>query len=123
VKILIGVQSVDRVWQHRKQIFYQPTGLRPTTAPSTTSSWLGDQKAGKRAAAAITDAIQNDPETDGKKKAVFALSQLPKDQSVPRLIHVAETNTNPAVRKEAYFWLRQSQNERALAYFEQVLKR
>jgi hypothetical protein len=36
---------------------------------------------------------------------------------------VAETNTNPAVRKEAYFWLRQSQNERALAYFEQVLKR
>ena len=66
--------------------FYHPTGLRPKRAPSTTSSWLSDQKAGKRASAAITDAIQNDPETDEKKKAVFALSQLGKDQSVPQLI-------------------------------------
>jgi HEAT repeat protein len=84
--------------------------------------WIA-QKAGKRAAAAITDAIQNDPETEVKKKAVFALSQLPKDESVPQLIHVADTNKNPAVRKEAYFWLGQSHDERALSYFEQILKR
>ena len=84
--------------------------------------WIA-QKAGKRATAAITDAIQNDPETEVKKKAVFALSQLPKDESVPQLIHVADTNKNPAVRKEAYFWLGQSHDERAVAYFEQVLKR
>jgi hypothetical protein len=47
---------------------------------------------------AITDAIANDPETDVKKRAVYALSQLPKDEGVPRLILVAHTNTNPAVR-------------------------
>jgi len=84
--------------------------------------WIA-QKAGKKAAAAITDAIQNDPETDVKKKAVFALSQLPKDEGVPQLIHVADTNSNPAVRKEAFFWLGQSHDPRALAYFEQILKR
>ena len=84
--------------------------------------WLA-QKAGKKATGAITDAIENDPETDVKKKAVFALSQLPKDESVPQLIHVADTNSNPAIRKEAFFWLGQSHDPRALAYLEQVLRR
>jgi len=56
-----------------------------------------------------------------KKKAVFALSQLPKDEGVPLLIQVARTNHNPAVRKQAMFWLGQSHDPRALAFFEQVL--
>jgi HEAT repeat protein len=81
--------------------------------------WLA-QKAGKRAAA-ITEAIENDPETDVKKHAVFALSQLPKDEGVPLLIQVAHTSGNPAVRKQAMFWLGQSQDPRALAFFEQIL--
>jgi len=51
------------------------------------------------------------------------LSQLPKEDGVPQLIHVADTNGNPVVRKEAFFWLGQSQDPRALAYLEQVLKR
>jgi len=82
--------------------------------------WLA-QKAGKRAEATITEAIENDPETDVKKKAVFALSQLPKDEGVPLLIQVARNNYNPAVRTQAMFWLGQSQDPRALAFFEQVL--
>jgi HEAT repeats len=84
--------------------------------------WIA-QKAGKRATGALNDAIQNDPETDVKKKAVFALSQLPKDEGIPQLIHVADTNSNLAIRKEAFFWLGQSQDPRALAYLEQVLKK
>jgi len=83
--------------------------------------WLA-QRAGARAAAAITDAIENDPETDVKKRAVFALSQLPPDEGVPKLIEVARNNRNPAVRKQAMFWLGQSNDPRALAFFEQVLK-
>jgi HEAT repeat protein len=50
------------------------------------------QRAGREAGAAITDAIANDPETDVKKKAVFALSQLPADEGVPKLIEVARTH-------------------------------
>ena len=56
-----------------------------------------------------------------KKKAVFALSQLPKDEGVPLLINVARTNTNPAVRKQAMFWLGQSKDPRALDFFAEIL--
>ena len=87
--------------------------------------WLAQKAAHKteeaRATAAIRQAIENDPETEVKKKAVFALSQLPKDQSVPLLIQVARTNRNTAVRKQAIFWLGQSADPRALVFFEDVL--
>jgi HEAT repeat protein len=56
-----------------------------------------------------------------KKRAVFALSQLPKDEGVPLLISVARTNRNPVVRKQAMFWLGQSNDPRALEFFEQIL--
>src|SRR5262249_19423922 len=49
--------------------------------------WLA-QKAGQRASATIQDAIESDPNTEVKKRAVFALSQLPKDESVPKLIEI-----------------------------------
>jgi HEAT repeat protein len=84
--------------------------------------WLA-QKAGKKAVGAISGAIENDPETDVKKKAVFALSQLPKDEGVPKLIEVAQTNRNPEVRQQAMFWLGQSNDPRALEFFEKVLTR
>ena len=87
--------------------------------------WLA-QKAGRKteadkATSAIRQAIDNDPETEVKKKAVFALSQLPKDQGVPLLIQVAQNNRNPEVRKQAMFWLGQSGDPRALTFFENVL--
>ena len=77
--------------------------------------------AGDKAIGTITDAIANDPETDVKRRAVFALSQLPKDEGVPRLIEVARTNGNAAVRKQAMFWLGQSNDPRALKFFEEIL--
>jgi HEAT repeat protein len=82
--------------------------------------WLA-QKAGQRASATSVDAIRNDPDTEVKKRAVFALSQLPKDDGVPKLIDVARTQKNPEVRKQAFFWLGQSQDPRALQFIEQVL--
>ena len=84
--------------------------------------WLA-QKAGQKAMGAITGAIENDPDTDVKKKAVFALSQMPKDEGVPKLIEVAKTNRNREVQKQAMFWLGQSNDPRALEFFEQVLTR
>jgi hypothetical protein len=83
--------------------------------------WLA-QRAGSRVAAVITRAIDDDPETEVKKRAVFALSQLPHDEGVPLLIDTARKNRNPAVRKQAMFWLGQSNDPRALAFFEEVLK-
>ena len=83
--------------------------------------WLA-QRAGEKAVQTIARAMNEDPETEVKKKAVFALSQLPKQQGVPLLIQAARTNKNAAVRKQAFFWLGQSKDERALAFFEEVLR-
>jgi len=82
--------------------------------------WLA-HKAGKRAVGAITEAIENDPDTRLKRSAVFALTQMPPDEGVPLLIQVARSNKNPEVRKQAFFWLGQSKDPRALAFFEEVL--
>lgn len=84
--------------------------------------WLA-QRAGERAASIITGAIQNDPDTEVKKQAVFALSQLPKDEGVPKLIEIARHNTNREVQKQAFFWLGQSDDPRALSFFEEILAR
>lgn len=84
--------------------------------------WLA-QKAGQKVAiSAIDGALANDPETEVKKKAVFALTQIPDGGGVPLLIQVARANRNPEVRKQAVFWLGQSKDARALAFFEDVLK-
>ncbi len=84
--------------------------------------WIA-QRAGEKAAPAITEAIEKDPETEVKKRAVFALSQLPKEESVRLLIQVARTNRNPAVRRQAFFWLGQSRDARALEFLEEILFR
>ena len=84
--------------------------------------WLAQRAGQKVAESAINDAIANDPETEVKKKAVFALTQMPSGEGVPLLIQVARTNRNPEVRKQAIFWLGQSKDERALGFIEEVLK-
>ena len=70
---------------------------------------------------ALVGVLADDPETEVKKKAVFALSQLPKEEGVPMLIQVAKTNRNPEVRKQAMFWLGQSRDPRAVTFFEDIL--
>ena len=77
--------------------------------------------AGKEAFATIAGAIDTDPDTEVKKKAVFALSQMPQDEGVPKLIEVARSNRNPEVRKQAMFWLGQSHDARAVKFFEDIL--
>ena len=80
-------------------------------------------RAGEQAVLAIASAVDADPEIEVKKKAVFALSRLPKQEGVPLLIQVARSNPHREVRKQAMFWLGQSNDPRALAFFEEVLTR
>ena len=79
------------------------------------------QEAGQQAATAIADAVRDDPEIDVKKKAVFALSQLPPEEGVPLLVEVAASHPQPEIRKKAFFWLGQSGDPQALALIEKVL--
>jgi HEAT repeat protein len=85
----------------------------------TALFWVA-QRAGDKAVGTITQALE-DPETEVRKKAVFALSQLPRDEGVPKLIELASTHRDAGVRRQAIFWLGQSRDPRALAFFERVL--
>ncbi len=48
---------------------------------------------------------------------------MPHDQGIPLFLQVARTNENPTVRNQAFFWVGQSHDPRALAHFEEVLSR
>lgn len=85
--------------------------------------WLAQSAQRKLALDTAAAAIENDPETEVKKKAVFAISQLRDGEGVPKLIELAKSNRNPAVRKQAIFWLGQSKDPRALQFFEEILAR
>ena len=83
--------------------------------------WLAQKAGQKTAASTIQNAVENDPDTEVKKKAVFAFTQMPNGEGVPFLIQVARTNRNMEVRKQAFFWLGQSKDPRALTFLEDVL--
>jgi HEAT repeat protein len=59
---------------------------------------------------------------DLKTHAVFVLSQLPRDEGLPALLEVARSNANPRVRSQAFFWLGQSGDPRAINLFEAELR-
>jgi hypothetical protein len=83
--------------------------------------WLG-QKASAESVKALKDIVGGQDEADSlKDQAVFAISQLPKDKSVPMLIDIAKTNKSASVRKKAIFWLGQTGDEAALKFFEEIL--
>jgi len=106
VETIIGVARKDASAEVRGQALF----------------WLA-QTASRRAPQAIKAALEDDPEIEVKKKAVFALSQLPRDEGVPLLIGLARTHRRHEVREQAMFWLGQSGDPRALAFFEEVLRR
>jgi hypothetical protein len=83
--------------------------------------WLS-QAAGQKAAAALRDAVDNDPEESVRGKAVFGISQLPNDQSIPLLIDLLKHNRSREVRKKAAFWLGQKNDPRALEAIAEVLQ-
>ena len=83
--------------------------------------WLG-QKASEESVKALKDIIQSPSGEDKlKEQAVFALSQLPREKGVPILLDIARTHKNPHVRKQAIFWLGQSDDPAALKLFEEIL--
>ena len=67
--------------------------------------------------------LVNDAEGDLeiRKMALFGLSQLSGGQGGPALLDVARTSENRELRKQAIFWLGQTDDPRAIALFEEIL--
>jgi hypothetical protein len=92
-----------------------------TDARKAAVFWVS-QEAGAAATRGLADLVGDDAmDRDVRESAVFALSQRPAGEGVPALLEVARSSDDPKLRKSAIFWLGQSEDPRALAYFEQVL--
>ena len=85
--------------------------------------WLAQTASRQISEAAIRTAIEQDPESQVKRKAVEALAQMKNGEGVPLLIEIARNNKNPVVRKQAMQELGRSHDPRAAAFFEDVLTR
>lgn len=94
---------------------------RPRQVRESALFWVG-QAVGDAVTAGLQE-IVDDPSGDRevRKSAVFSLSQRPKDESVPALIRIARTHKDPELRRSAVFWLGQSNDPRAVGFFEEVL--
>lgn len=94
----------------------------PSGARKNAVFWLA-QAAGDRATEGLRSIAGDDSdEVEVRKQAVFALSQIRTDETIDVLIEIARTNREPEIRKSAIFWLGQSGNPRAVAFFEEVLR-
>jgi hypothetical protein len=82
---------------------------------------------GQEAAAAATEelaevAFDEDEDQGVRDAAVFALSQRPESEGLPVLMDLARTARHAKTRRSAMFWLAQSEDDRVLAFFEEVLR-
>jgi HEAT repeat protein len=109
------------VWQ--RLLTLAKDDSRPRAVRTQAVFWVG-QAAGEKATAGLKEVVGDAAaDQDVRVQAVFALSQRPKDEGVPALIEIAKNNKDPKVRKQAIFWLGQSGDPRAVAYFEQILNK
>jgi hypothetical protein len=93
-----------------------------TKSVRTQAVFWVSQAAGEKATAGLVDVVGDAAaDQDVRLQAVFALSQRPKDEGIPALLDVAKGSKDPKIRKRAIFWLGQSGDPRAVAYFESVL--
>ncbi|HKP75491.1 MAG TPA: HEAT repeat domain-containing protein, partial [Longimicrobiaceae bacterium] len=97
------------------------TGLPERTRRSAVF-WLS-QQAGDRVTRELADFVaESEDDREVRKHAVFALSQRPREEAVPELVRIARTHRDPEIRKTAMFWLGQSNDPRAIALFEEILR-
>jgi hypothetical protein len=93
-----------------------------TKSVRTQAVFWVSQAAGEKATAGLVEVVDDAAgDRDVRLQAVFALSQRPKDEGIPALLDVAKGSKDPKIRKQAIFWLGQSGDPRAVAYFESVL--
>ncbi len=64
----------------------------------------------------------NADEDDARESAIFALSQRPKSEAVPALTRVVEGDHPVHLKKSALFWLGQTDRERAVVVYEEILR-
>ena len=77
--------------------------------------------AGQKSLGALTSTVDGDTELELQKQAVVAIARRSKDEAVPILIRTARSHPKMAVRKVAVQMLGQTGDERAVAFFRELL--
>jgi hypothetical protein len=98
-------------------------GSLPEDTRTSAVFWLSQEAADAATEGLSEIALDDSEDWDVRKTAVFGLSQRPHDEGVPALIHIARTNENPRLVRQALFWLGQSEDPRAIELFEELLTR
>jgi len=96
-------------------------GSAPAKCRRAAIFWMG-QAAGEAITAGLVDVAEEaEADREIREAAVFAISQRPNDEAVPTLIRLARTSNHASVRRQAIFWLGQSEDPRALGLIEEIL--
>jgi len=77
--------------------------------------------AGEKSLGALANMMDSDPETEIQKQAVSAIGRRPRDEAIPILIRAARSHPKMAVRQQAIRMLGQTGDERAVAFFRELL--
>jgi len=98
-------------------------GQQDRSAKVRSQAWFWLAQVGDaQAETAIRAALKSEVSREVRHQAVFALSQLPDERGVKALIALLEDRSLPLEdRKQALFWLGQSEDAAAQAYLAQVL--
>jgi len=83
--------------------------------------WLGQEAADAATEGLAEVARADEEEQEVREAAIFALSQRPDNQAIASLIEIARSADQAESRRTAMFWLAQSEDDRVVAFFEEVL--
>lgn len=79
--------------------------------------------AGQKSLGALASTVDGDGDIEVQKQAVVAIGRRPKDEAIPILIRTARNHPKMAVRKLAIQVLGQTGDERAVAFFRELLSK
>jgi HEAT repeat protein len=79
--------------------------------------------AGQKSLGALTSTVDTDGDIELQKQAVIAIGRRAKDEAIPILIRTARNHPKMAVRKLAIQVLGQTGDERAVAFFRELLSK
>jgi HEAT repeat protein len=79
--------------------------------------------AGQKSLGALTSRVDSDGDIELQKQAVIAIGRRSKDEAIPILIRTARNHPKMAVRKLAVQVLGQTGDERAVAFFRELLSK
>jgi HEAT repeat protein len=79
--------------------------------------------AGQKSLSALTSTIDGDGELELQKQALIAIGKRPKDEAIPKLIRTARNHPKMPLRKLAIQMLGKTGDERAVAFFRELLEK